>query len=309
VTDRPAWLEVSVLVEDELTESVADVLARFAPGGVAMGYGTIEPDPDGEGKPKGPLAVRAYLPFDSNLEDRRTRILEGLWHLSQILPIPEPTFREVAEEDWSLAWKKNYRPLRIGKRLVIVPSWMEIPLAPEDVAIRLDPGMAFGTGMHPTTQLCLQAVEELVTPGVEVIDLGCGSGILSIAATRLGAGRVTAVDIDPEAVRVAAENARKNGVSDQISICQGSLAELLAGKFVVARAQLVLANILAGVIIQMLSQGLARLVAPGGNLILSGILQEQAEAVKQALISAGMRLQEIRQHEDWISLRAMHAGD
>jgi ribosomal protein L11 methyltransferase len=304
LTDRPAWLEVSVLVKDELTESVADVLARFAPGGVAMGYESIEPDPYGEGRPTGLLAVRAYLPLDSELEERRTRILEGLWHLSQILPIPDPTFREVPEEDWSLVWKKNYHPLRVGKRLVIVPSWMEIPLAPEDIAVHLDPGMAFGTGMHPTTRLCLQAVEELVNPGMDVIDLGCGSGILSIAAARLGARRVTAVDIDPDAVRISQENARKNRVEDQVAVCLGSLAGLLEGKFPVSRAGLVLANILAGVLIQMLSRGLGKLVSPGGVLILSGILYDQAEAVEQALPSAGMRLREKRQFDDWISLHA-----
>lgn len=308
MTDRPAWLEVCVLVEDELSESVADVLARNAPGGVAMGYGSIESDPDGEGRPIGPLAVRAYLPFDSSLEERRKRILEGLWHLGRILPIPEPTFREVAEEDWSVAWRKNYRPMRVGRRLVIIPTWMDFPIKPGEVAIRLDPGMAFGTGMHPTTQLCLQALEDLVTPGIEVIDLGCGSGILSIAAARLGAGRITAVDIDPQAVRIAGENILANGVADRIRVSQGSLAGLLNGAFGIKEARLVVANILAGVLIQMLSQHLERLAAPGGDLILSGILLEQSKAVEEAIAGAGLQLKGRRQMEDWIALHAKQTG-
>lgn len=307
MTDRPVWIEVSVIVNEELAESVADVLARFAPGGVAMGYEAIAPDPDGEGKPLGPLSVRAYLPCDSALEDRRTRIVEALWHLGQIASIPEPSFREILEEDWSLAWKKNYLPLRIGRRLVIVPSWLEVELAPGDVPVRLDPGMAFGTGMHPTTQLCLQAVEELVLPGIDVIDLGCGSGILSIAAAHLGAGNVTAVDIDPDAIRIARENIRENNVADRIRVAQGSLADLLEGRFGVTSARLVLANILARVLVQMLAGGLANLVLPGGHLILSGILLEQSETVEKALADAGLQLKERRPFDDWILLHGLKA--
>jgi ribosomal protein L11 methyltransferase len=306
MTDRPAWVEVCVVVGEELAESVADAMARYAPGGVALGYESIEPDPDGQGTPRGPLAVRAYLPCDASLEDRRTRILEALWHLSRITPIPEATFRDVVEEDWSLAWKKNYRPLRVGRHFVIVPSWMETELRAEDVPIRLDPGMAFGTGMHPTTQLCLQAVEDFAAAGKSVIDLGCGSGILAIGAVLLGAAPVTAVDIDPEAVRIARENFRENGVADGIRAACGSLDDLLDGRLGAKSADLVLANILAVVLAQMLSDGLGRLVNPGGVLVLSGILEEQSATVERAIADAGLSLQGRRQFDDWVLLEALN---
>lgn len=300
----PAWLEASVRVNEELSESVADVMARFAPRGVTLGYEGIEPDPDGEGKPMGPLTVRAYLPWDSDLENRRAGLVEALWHLGRITPIPEPVFREVVETDWSLEWKKHFRPIRIGKHLIIVPSWMEWKEAEEDAVLRLDPGMAFGTGMHPTTQLCLEALEERIAPGMEVIDLGCGSGILAIAALRLGAGRATGWDTDPEAVRVAQENARTNGVESRFEVRLGSLQDLLTGK---RSAPVVAANILAGVLEAMLRASLAAVVRPGGCLILSGILLDQSGAVEDALAENGLRLAEKKIREDWVALLAEKA--
>ena len=246
---------------------VADVMARFAPGGVALGYRTIEPEADGEGRPAGLLLVRAYLPYGPDLEDRRNRLAEALWHLGQISPVPEPAFREIVEEDWSIEWKKHYRPLRVGRRLRILPSWIKEPADPGSLVIRLDPGMAFGTGMHPTTQLCLAALENLVTAGSSVIDLGCGSGILSIAALRLGARRVLGVDTDPAAVRIAAENVRRNGLGQGTEFRVGSLAELLAAG---EQADVVAANILAVVLRRMLAEGLAGLLPKGGRLILWG---------------------------------------
>lgn len=297
----PAWLEISLKVKDELAESVADVLARFAPGGVALGYEAVEPDPDGEGRPAGPLTVRAYLPVDAELESRRLRLEEALWHLGRIAPLPEPGWREVIEADWSLEWKKHYRPIQIGRRLRIVPSWMKAEPPSGDVILRLDPGMAFGTGMHPTTQLCLEALEDRVLPGLEVIDLGCGSGILTVAAVKLGAGRVLGLDIDPQAVRVARENLLTNGVESLAEIRPGSLQDLLAEK---RSAPLVVANILAAVLREMLGAGLAETVRPGGCLVLSGILLEQSAAVEDSVRECGMRLAEKRVREDWVALLA-----
>lgn len=295
------WLEASVEVGEELAELVADVMARFAPGGVALGYRTIEPEADGEGRPAGLLLVRAYLPYGPDLEDRRNRLAEALWHLGQISPVPEPAFREIVEEDWSIEWKKHYRPLRVGRRLRILPSWIKEPADPGSLVIRLDPGMAFGTGMHPTTQLCLAALENLVTAGSSVIDLGCGSGILSIAALRLGARRVLGVDTDPAAVRIAAENVRRNGLGQGTEFRVGSLAELLAAG---EQADVVAANILAVVLRRMLAEGLAGLLPKGGRLILSGILADQSADVEAAVTAAGMQLVEKREREDWVALVA-----
>ncbi|MBN2084475.1 MAG: 50S ribosomal protein L11 methyltransferase [Anaerolineales bacterium] len=297
----PAWLEASVRVNEELAESVADVMARFAPNGVTLGYEEIEPDPDGEGKPRGPLTVRAYLPWDAQLQPRRIALEEALWHLGRISPIPDPVFREVAETDWSLEWKKNYRPFRIGKRLVIVPSWLESPAAAGDLVLRLDPGMAFGTGMHPTTQLCLEALEERITPGAGMIDLGCGSGILSIAGVLLGAGRVEGWDVDPEAVRVARENAALNGIASRFEARPGTLEDMRKEK---RTAPVVVANILAMVLQTMLRASLAEIVDPGGYLILSGILMEQSAAVEFAVAESGLHLVGKKIREDWVALIA-----
>jgi ribosomal protein L11 methyltransferase len=297
----PVWLEASVRVNEELSESVADVMARFAPGGVTLGYEEIEPDPDGEGRPRGPLTVRAYLPWDADLGARRASLEEALWHLGRISPIPEPVFREVVEVDWSLEWKKNYHPIRIGKHLVIVPSWLDWNSAEGDVILRLDPGMAFGTGMHPTTQLCLEALEERVSPRMEAVDLGCGSGILAIAALRLGAARATGWDVDPEAVRVAQENAVRNGVETRFDARLGSLQDLLREK---RTGPIVVANILAGVLQAMLRASLADVVRPGGCLVLSGILLDQSAAVEEALAGSGLQLAEKKIREDWVALIA-----
>jgi ribosomal protein L11 methyltransferase len=297
----PAWLEASVRVNEELAESVADVMARFAPNGVTLGYDGIEPDPDGEGKPRGPITVRAYLPWDAQLETNRAALAEALWHLGRISPIPEPVFREVVETDWSLEWKKHYHPFRIGKRLVIVPSWIEWNADPGDVTLRLDPGMAFGTGMHPSTRLCLEALEERITPGTGMIDLGCGSGILSIAGALLGAGRVEGWDIDPEAVRIARENAALNSVASRFEARLGSLEDMRKAK---RSAPVVAANILAGVLQAMLRASLAETVQPGGCLVLSGILAEQSAAVEAALAESGLRLAEKKTREDWVALIA-----
>ncbi len=298
------WLEVSLTVSGEAAEAVADVLARFAPGGVVHEATQIEVTPDDKGRPVGPVIVRAYLPADEGLAAARAQLEEALWHLGQILPLPQPQYRPVAEADWSEAWKADFKPIRIGKRLVIVPAWLNPPLAPDDVPIRLDPGMAFGTGTHPTTQLCLAAIERHLQPGTPVIDLGTGSGILAIAAAKLGAGPLLAVDIDDEAVRVAKENAAANSVADHIHIEKGSLAEVLAHQFGMASAPFVVANILARVIVDLLGQGLAQAVTPGGLLVVSGILASQAFEVNAALKTRDLTILAHEHIEDWTAIIA-----
>jgi len=298
------WLEVSLTVNGEAAEAVADVLARFAPQGVALEATQIETTPDDAGRAIGPVCVRAYLPADSNLEATRTALEEALWHLGQILPLPAPTYQTVVETDWAEAWKVNFHPLRLGRRLMIVPAWLNPPLEPEDIPIRIDPGMAFGTGTHPTTQLCLAAIEKHLRPGQSVLDLGTGSGILSVAAAKLGAGPILALDIDAEAVRVARENTALNGVAERIHIEQGSLAEVLAGRFSLQAAELVVANILARVIVELLEQGLDQTVKPGGLLIVSGILDSQAYEVRAALKAKGLNILAEEHIEDWVAIIA-----
>jgi len=302
------WLEVSLTVSPEAAEAVADVLARFAPEGVALEATQIETTPNEvEAHPIGPVTVRAYLPADAALETTRAKLEEALWHLGQILPLPAAQYKPIAQTDWSETWKANFKPVRVGRRLMIVPAWLNPPLARDDVPIRLDPGMAFGTGTHPTTQLCLAALERHLPPGAAVLDLGTGSGILAIAAARLGSGPVLALDIDPEAVRVARANVAANGVADplRVRVEQGSLAEVLAGQFGAPQpTELVVANILARVIVQLLEQGLTRAVAPGGLLIVSGILDTQAYEVNAALKAQGLTLLAQEHMEDWVAIIA-----
>jgi ribosomal protein L11 methyltransferase len=297
-----SWLEISLTVDGELAEAIAEVLARYVPNGVAIESTVI--DPDGEGRPVGPVRVSGYLRMDADYEATRRKLEEGLWYLSRIQPLPEPQFSILQEADWAEAWKQHYHPLPIGRSLIIVPAWLASP-EPQRVPIRMDPGMAFGTGTHPTTQLCLEFIEEQQTgdsPAETVIDVGCGSGILSVAALKLGAGRALAVDIDLAAVDASRENGQANGVADRLEVGRGSVVEILSGAFSLRQAPLVLANILAPVIIHLFGEGLGDLLSPGGKLVLSGILAEQAPAVLAAAKARGLSLVERRQVGEWVGL-------
>jgi ribosomal protein L11 methyltransferase len=302
------WLEVSLLVNGELAEAVADVLARFAPNGVVTESTAIKfNDEEDEGGAVGPVNVRAYLEINDQIEETRQKMEEALYFLGMIQPIPAATYKQIADQNWMEAWKTNYKPIPIGRRLMIVPVWMESP-EPKRIPIRIDPGMAFGTGTHPTTQLCLELIEKAILDTRKsnsehrVIDVGCGSGILSIAALKLGAASALGVDIDVESVRNSRENADNNGVGQEFIIGQGSVAEVLAGMLPYKSASLVVANILAPIIIRLFDGGLADLVEPGGEIILSGILAEQAESVREAAAAKGLVLNEKRQIADWVAL-------
>ena len=304
-----SWLEVSLVVSGELAEAVAEVLARFAPGGVAVESGVAYRHDEDEGTPSGAVCVRAYMPNDEKIEETRQKLEEALYYLGMIQPLPAPVFETIADQNWMEAWKEHYQPTPIGKRLIIVPAWLESP-DEKHIPIKIDPGMAFGTGTHPTTQLCLELLENyfdasssLITRHLSLIDIGCGSGILSIAALKLGADFALGVDIDEAAVKVSRENADVNGIAaGQFTLGIGSVLEILEGRFGVRSAPLVLANILAPVIIRLFADGLADLVAPGGVLILSGILQEQVESVVSAAQAHGMELVEKRQMGDWAAM-------
>ena len=300
------WLEVSLTVNGELAEAVADVLARFAPNGVMTEQGVKFVNDEDEGTATGPITVRAYLPVDERIEETRHKLEESLFYLGMIKPLPGAVFNSIADQNWMEAWKQHYKPILIGKRLVIVPAWLESP-EPGRVAIKINPGMAFGTGTHPTTQLCLELIEKSMTdlrgPGrLNVIDVGCGSGILSIAALKLGAASVLGVDIDPESVKNSRENAEINGIGNELLLGNGSVNEILEGKFALRTAQLVVANILAPVIIRLFDSGLAELLGSDGVLLLSGILQDQAQGVIEAAQLKGLKMQEKRQMGDWVAL-------
>ncbi len=295
------WLEVSMTVDGELAESVADVFARFAPNGVMTEQGVKYNDDEDAGTPTGPITVRAYLEVNDGLEETRQKLEESLFYLGMIQPLPTPSYKQIADQNWMEAWKQHYKPIRIGERLLILPAWMESP-EPNRVAIKIDPGMAFGTGTHPTTQLCLDLLGLKDLTGLRVIDVGCGSGILSIAAIKLGAEKVLGVDIDSESIVNSRENADVNEVGEELILGVGSVAEILEGKYPFKSAWLVVANILAPVIVRLFDAGLADLVEAGGSIILSGILKEQEENVARAGQAKRLKLNERRQMGDWVAL-------
>jgi ribosomal protein L11 methyltransferase len=296
------WLEVSMAVNGELAEAVADVLARFAPSGVTTEQAVDFVNDEDEGTPVGPVIVRAYLAADDKIDETRRKLEESLYYLGMIQPLPTPIFNLIPDENWMEAWKVHYQPIAIGKRLIIVPAWLDSPDA-NRIPIKIDPGMAFGTGTHPTTQLCLEMLETIAPKGGSVIDVGCGSGILSIAALKLGAEFALGVDIDEASVKASRENADCNGIpADQFEVAKGSVVEVLSGKYQIRNAPLVLANILAPIIIRLLDMDLGKLVAPGGALILSGILIDQAEGVIASVESHGLKLMEKHQLGDWVAL-------
>ena len=297
------WLEVSLTVDGELAESVADVLARFAPNGVMTEQGVKFNDEEDEGTATGPITVRAYLEVNDQLEETRQKLEESLYYLGMIKPVPTPAYKQIAGQNWMEAWKQHYKPILIGQRLLILPAWLESP-EPKRIPIKIDPGMAFGTGTHPTTQLCLELMEVSTDhrPLTTVIDVGCGSGILSIAALKLGASKVLGVDIDIESVKNSRENADTNGVGEELLLGQGSVTEVLSGSFQFKSAPLVVANILGPILIRLFDAGLADLVEPNGEIILSGILDHQAESVIAAGEAKGLKRNDQRQIGDWVAI-------
>lgn len=306
-----AWIEVSLTVDGELAEAVADVLQRFVTGGVVIEAIEIKFNEQYEGQAFGPMRVCGYFPADSNVEEQRQRLEESLWYLGRIQPLPAPEFKMIRSADWKDAWKEKYHPLPVGKKLIIIPAWLETSDILR-VPIKIDPGMAFGTGTHPTTQLCLEMLEENLldlqtanqnerTP-VDVIDIGCGSGILAIAALKLGARHALGVDTDFEAVASAQQNALLNDIADRFDVHQGSVTDVLLGKYSLVKAHLILANILAPVIIRLLGEGLPRLMLPSGRMILSGILEDQTAEVLSALEGQGLIVTDRRQVGDWVAL-------
>ena len=308
------WLEVSLTVDGELAESVADVLARFAPNGVMTEQGVRFVNEEDEGTATGPITVRAYLEVNDQLEETRQKLEESLFYLGMIQPVPTPAYKQIADQNWMEAWKQHYKPILIGQRLLILPAWLESP-EPTRIPIKIDPGMAFGTGTHPTTQLCLELMEshfdtreskfvnsQISNNEYQVIDVGCGSGILSIAALKLGASKVLGVDIDIESVKNSRENADTNEVGEELLLGQGSVTEVLAGQFPIKSAPLVVANILGPILIRLFDAGLADLIEPNGEIILSGILDHQAESVIAAGQAKGLVRGETRQMGDWVAI-------
>ena len=303
------WLELSVEIDPEAAESVSELFARVGyNGGVVVEQSLLprEGEPDTweelappEIDPTRPVSVRTYIPDDEQTPQRRSELERALWALGMMRGVGDLRVRPCKEEDWANAWKAFYGIQRVGERTVIKPSWLEYTPRDGDIVLDLDPGMAFGTGLHPTTRLCLAALERHAHPGLNLLDLGTGSGILAIAAAKLGGPTLhaLALDTDPVAVESARENVERNNLSPQIEVGLGSTHAAEER----APYTLIVANILASVIID-LSRSLHSLLAPGGTLISSGIFVDRGEAVIEALERAGLPITERHQEGDWLCL-------
>jgi ribosomal protein L11 methyltransferase len=292
------WLEVSVVADDEAAEAVSEFLRPFAyRGGVAIEQlgDPDSPEPDAL-LPE--VTVKIYIPGDEDKPALRRQLQEALYMMGRIYPIPAPQFKMLADEDWSNAWREKFKPFKVSSRLWIQPSWQKLERLPDGaMVLTLDPGMAFGTGLHPSTQMCLQALEDVLTPGETVLDVGTGSGILAIAAAKFGASEVVALDIDRLATQAARDNVAQNGVGDQVAIYQGTLAALRTERW-----NNVVVNIRAPVIISLLGGGgLLRHVCDDGRVILSGIIEDQAAEVMEAIAEAGGELCRTLVTRDWVA--------
>jgi len=295
------WIELTVDVPPEYAEPMSEIFHRYGHGGVAIeqeaGY---NPD-EGESPPVPDfVTVKTYLPVDNTMERRRNQIDIGVRlvaHLATISPLKE---KYVEEEDWQNAWKEHFHPLRIGRHLVICPTWRTVETSESDILIHLDPGMAFGTGHHPTTRTCMEILERDTKPGDRILDVGCGSGILSVVAVKVGAASALGLEIDPVAARAGEENVRINGIEDKVQIVQGTLPSPLAE----ARSfDIVAANISAKVVTN-LAQHLIDSVAIGGKLIAGGIIEPHVEDVTKALNAVGASIDETFIDGDWVTLLA-----
>ncbi len=311
-TAAGTWYELAVSADHEAVEVVSEILSRHASGGVSVEPAFVPID-DGLGArldTTRPAIVRAYIPA-IDVRAARTAIDEtrtALDHLAAfgLRPIGDLEVNVVAEEDWAEAWKSHFPVLRVGRRLVIRPTWRRHRRAADDIVIALDPGMAFGTGLHPSTRLCLAELEALADDGDlgagdRVLDVGCGSGILGIAAGLLGASEIVGLDIDPIAIEATTANARRNRLDRRLTARQGSPP---SGD---RPFDVVVANLVAGVLVDLAEQ-LRDEMVDGGALIASGIFIDREADVRAAFDSIGLTTIGRRDEGDWVALRVTRHG-
>ena len=307
---RGSWIELAVEADVEAVEAVSEILGRVAPGGTSVepAFELVDEGLGARIDPTRPSIVRAHLRTGdpAAVERAIADVTTALGHLQAfgLRPIGDLTTRVVHEADWANAWKAHFPVLRVGRRIVIRPTWRRHRPQPDEVVIALDPGMAFGTGLHPTTRLCLAALERVADRGLvadaRVLDVGCGSGILAIAAARLGAASVLGVDTDPIATEATDANAARNGLSRRIAARDGSLP---TGE---PSLDVVLANLIAGVLVA-LARELAAEIRPGGTLVASGIYVDRETEVRDAFAAVGLEVGDRSGEGDWVALEAVRA--
>jgi len=295
------WLELSVEAPPEYVEPLTHIFYRYGEGGVAIeSPADFSPD-EGERAPQPKtLKVVTFVPLDESARTRKSNIEVAVRLVGHFASISEIKEREVEEEDWESNWKEYFHPIRVGSNLVICPTWRKHQSLDDDVLIKLDPGMAFGTGHHPTTRMCMELLETLIVGGEKVIDVGCGSGILSISAAKLGAGDILGIEVESRAVEVALENCELNGISPQITILNGTFPEIRVEN---ASFDVALANIAAKVVIN-LSEYIVGAVANGGRLVLSGILKNSLKDVEKEYSLHGVHFDKVLVDGDWTAVLA-----
>ena len=295
------WLELSVRSPQEFVEPLSQIFYRYGHGGVVVeSEGGFNPDEGESASPDSWVTLKTYLPVNSTARERKARIDLGVRLVAHVSPISPLSEREIDEQEWQDSWKEHFDVLRVGRRLVVCPTWREHHPTATDIVLNLDPGMAFGTGHHPTTRACLELLEEQVRPGSKVLDVGCGSGILSIAAAKLGAGGVVGIEIDPVGVRVARANVSRNGVGHGVRVLRGTLPhpQVADGAY-----SIVVANISARVIAE-LAGDIVNALAAGGTLIASGVIEEHRPNVVEALTAEGARIERTVVDGDWVTMSA-----
>lgn len=304
--DAPAaWLELAVEADLEAVETVSEILGRVASGGIAVepAFDLVDDGLGARVDSSRPAVVRGYVPAadPSAAEAAATQVADALGHLQafDLRGIGDLRTRIVHEADWAEAWKAFFPVLRVGRRLVIRPTWRDHRARTDDVVIALDPGMAFGTGLHPTTRLCLAALEPLADDGrldgARVLDVGCGSGILAMAAIRLGAKAALGVDTDPIAIEATLANGRRNRLGRRIRAREGSIP---TGE---PSFDVVVANLIASVLVTRAPSLFAEL-RPGGSLVASGIFVDREAEVRTAFEAAGLEPTDRSDEGDWVAL-------
>ncbi len=313
------WYEIKVKTTSESSEAVSNMLYEIGAEGVLI------EDPNDPVYTNSKESdwdyidieeVKMHLEYDgavvkcyfdgadvgaSDLEDKLTHLKGRLSQIESFGLDGGPLTVEVKElenTDWNNEWKKHYKPFEVGNRLVIKPSWEEYEATDDRLIIEIDPGGAFGSGTHETTSMCMEMLEENVTADMDVFDIGCGSGILGIAAAKLGAKAVIAVDLDEAAVMTTHENAVRNNVSDNFTVHHGNLMDVVSGK-----ADIIVANIIADIII-LLAKDLRTFMKPGGLFISSGIIDDKIDAVKEGLEASGFEIVEVRRRGEWAAILA-----
>lgn len=303
------WTEISIQTSHEATDIVAEIFHELGASGVVIedpelvnqyiasgvwDYTDILPAAETE-----IVTVKAYLPVDDELEKKLRELevrIEGLDKHNIDKGRGAISYSEIRDEDWSNCWKEFFHPEKVGDLIVIKPSWEEYEGALNDIVVELDPGMAFGTGTHPTTAMCIRELEGLVKGGMKVFDVGTGSGVLSIVAAKLGAGAVEAVDFDAVAVKTAAENVALNHVENVVKTAQSDLLQNVSGK-----ADIIIANIIADIIIRLLKD-VKDYLKKDGVMIASGIIAERTADVTEAVLANGLLVDKVIEEKDWVAM-------